>query len=101
MLRVIQEIRPTWVVGENVAGFIGMALDTVLTDLENQKYETRAFLLSACGIGAPHRRYRCAIVAYNPNCNVVGEIKKIQGGENTESGRIYQPTWGESGKDES
>lgn len=64
MLRVIEEIRPTWVVGENVAGIINMALDTVLSDLESQGYETRTFLLPACGVDAPHRRERAAIVAH-------------------------------------
>lgn len=64
MLRVIEEIRPTWVVGENVAGIVSMALDTVLSDLERQGYETRAFVIPACSIGAPHRRDRCAIVAH-------------------------------------
>lgn len=39
MLRVIRELRPRWVVGENVAGIVNMALDTVLADLENEGYE--------------------------------------------------------------
>jgi DNA (cytosine-5)-methyltransferase 1 len=43
MLRVIQELRPTWVVGENVAGIVSLALDTVLSDLEIQGYQARAF----------------------------------------------------------
>ena len=64
MLRVITEIKPAWVIGENVAGIINMALDTVLTDLESQGYETRTFVLPACGVNAPHKRYRCAIVAH-------------------------------------
>jgi len=64
MLRVIQELRPTWVVGENVAGIVSMALDTVLSDLEGQGYQTRAFIIPACGVDAPHRRDRVAIVAY-------------------------------------
>ena len=34
MLRAIKEIRPRWVVGENVAGIICMELDQVLFDLE-------------------------------------------------------------------
>ena len=38
MLRVIEELRPSWVIGENVAGIIRMALDDVLSDLENQGY---------------------------------------------------------------
>lgn len=62
MLRVIQEIRPTWVVGENVAGIVSMALDTVLSDLERQGYETRAFVFPACAVNAPHRRDRTCIV---------------------------------------
>lgn len=64
MLRVIQELRPSWVVGENVAGIVSLALDQVLSDLENQGYETRAFIIPACGVDAPHRRDRVAIVAY-------------------------------------
>lgn len=65
MLRVINELRPTWVVGENVANIVNMALDQVLSDLENQGYQTRAFIIPACGVDAPHRRDRCAIVAYS------------------------------------
>lgn len=64
MLRVIQELQPTWVIGENVAGLANMALDTVLADLEAQGYEARAFMVPASGVGALHRRYRFAIVAY-------------------------------------
>lgn len=52
MLRVIKELRPAWVVGENVAGIINMALDQVLSDLEAQNYETRAFVIPACGVDA-------------------------------------------------
>ena len=65
MLRVIQELRPSWVVGENVAGIVGMALDQVLSDLEGQGYEARAFVFPACAVDSPHRRDRCAIVAWN------------------------------------
>ena len=63
MLRVIGEIRPTWVVGENVANIVNMALDQVLSDLENIGYETRTFVFPACAVEATHRRDRCAIVA--------------------------------------
>jgi DNA (cytosine-5)-methyltransferase 1 len=64
MLRVISALRPDWVLGENVDGIISLALDDVLTDLEGEGYETGAFVLPACGVGAPHRRYRVAIVAH-------------------------------------
>lgn len=67
MLRVIEELKPAWVVGENVAGLINMELDTVLADLEAAGYETRTFVIPACAVDAPHRRDRCAIVGY-ANC---------------------------------
>lgn len=71
MLRVIEEIRPTWVIGENVAGIVKMALDTVLSDLESIGYSCQAFIIPACAVNAPHRRDRCAIVAYTDSkrCN--------------------------------
>lgn len=68
MLRVISEIRPAWVVGENVAGIVSMALDTVLSDLESIGYACQAFVIPACAVDAPHRRDRVAIVA-NCLCN--------------------------------
>lgn len=65
MLRVVSELRPTWILGENVSGFVSMALDNVLTDLENIDYETRAILLPAASVGAWHKRDRCFIVAHS------------------------------------
>ena len=67
MFRVIQEIRPTWVVGENVPGIINLALDTVLSDLESEGYTSQAFVIPACGVDAPHRRDRVAIISYSVN----------------------------------
>jgi DNA (cytosine-5)-methyltransferase 1 len=65
MLRVIRELRPAWVIGENVPGIINLALDTVLSDLENEGYAAQAFVIPACGVDAPHRRDRVAIVAHS------------------------------------
>lgn len=65
MLRVIRELRPTWVIGENVPGIVNLALDTVLSDLENEGYSAQPFIIPACGVDAPHRRDRVAIVAYS------------------------------------
>ena len=64
MLRVIDTIKPTWVIGENVAGLIDLALDTVLSDLEAQGYETETYLIPACSKNAWHRRDRIWIVAH-------------------------------------
>ena len=62
MLRVISELRPAWVVGENVAGIVNMALDQVYADLENEGYAVQAFIIPACAVDATHRRDRCAII---------------------------------------
>ena len=64
MLRVISELRPAWVVGENVAGIVNMALDQVYADLENEGYTVQALIIPACAVDAPHRRDRTAILAY-------------------------------------
>lgn len=82
MLRVISELRPTWVVGENVAGIVNMALDQVYTDLENEGYTVQALIIPACAVDAPHRRDRCAIIAnYNEvRCDLWGsEGKRVYG----------------------
>lgn len=64
MLRVISEIRPSFIVGENVTGIIGMALEQVLASLEAEGYYTETFIIPACAVNAPHRRDRIWIVAY-------------------------------------
>jgi len=65
MLRVISEAKPTWVLGENVAGIVHLALDQVLADLESEGYETATFIIPACAINAPHRRNRVWIIAHH------------------------------------
>ena len=64
MFRLIQECRPTWVVGENVTGITKLGLDEVLSDLENEGYATRTFNIPACALGAPHLRQRLWIIAH-------------------------------------
>tara|TARA_R100001591_G_scaffold20465_2_gene28981 strand:- start:76 stop:939 length:864 start_codon:yes stop_codon:yes gene_type:complete len=41
MFRLVKELRPTWVIGENVSGHIKLGLDTVLENLESEGYATR------------------------------------------------------------
>jgi DNA (cytosine-5)-methyltransferase 1 len=67
MCRVIALARPAWVVGENVAGLVAMALDDVLFDLESLGYTARTFVIPAAAVGAPHRRDRLWIVATDTN----------------------------------
>lgn len=65
MLRIINEVKPTWVVGENVKGHISMGLDEVLDDLENSGFETQSFSISAGSVKAPHSRERVFVVSYS------------------------------------
>lgn len=64
MLRVISQVKPDWVVGENVAGFINMALHTVCADLEAEGYEVCPIVLPACSADARHRRERVFILGH-------------------------------------
>ncbi len=64
MLRIIREARPRWIIGENVAGIINLALDQVLLDLERENYTFQVFVIPAASVQAPHRRDRVWIVAH-------------------------------------
>jgi DNA (cytosine-5)-methyltransferase 1 len=66
MHRLVREIRPRWVICENVAGHVELGLDSVLADLESDGYAAWTFLIPACAVGAPHRRDRVWIVAHSP-----------------------------------
>jgi len=64
MRDVIGRCKPTWVLGENVPGIIGMELDQMLADLESFGYRVQSFIVPACAVDAPHRRDRVWIVAH-------------------------------------
>jgi DNA (cytosine-5)-methyltransferase 1 len=78
MLRVIREARPAWIVGENVAGIVNMALDQVHTDLEAEGYEVESLIVPACAVDAPHRRDRVWIVGH-AKFNGLASTKKCRG----------------------
>ncbi|MFR1956514.1 DNA cytosine methyltransferase [Phocaeicola coprophilus] len=113
MLRAIREIRPDWVIGENVAGILTMVqpgqtahvgdrytlfgemepvyrkreeyvVETICRDLESEGYTVQPLLIPACAVGAPHRRDRVWFIA---NSN----------GQGLQSERSELPTKGSSG----
>ena len=100
VVRVIRETRPSWFVGENVAGILTMVqpgeevevgsgstlfeesdrkrvllrqeyvIETVRRDLEREGYEVQPFVIPACAVGAPHRRDRVWFVAHRSDAGV-------------------------------
>lgn len=101
MLRAIREIKPTWVVGENVAGILTMVqpgtqveversaslfgegyteqehrqqyvIETICRDLEQEGYSVQPILIPACAVGAPHRRDRIWFIAHRADAGIEG-----------------------------
>lgn len=64
MYRLVREIRPRWVVAENVAGHIGLGFDEVASSLEAEGYTVWPFVIPASALDAPHRRDRLWIIAH-------------------------------------
>jgi len=85
-LRVVAALRPKWCLFENPPGILslqgGLPFESVLLDLEAQGYEVQAFIIPACGVEAPHERYRVWIVAHP--CGTRLEVGKSLGGDTSE-----------------
>ena len=83
MLRIISELKPTWVIGENVPGIISIFLDQAIIDLEAEGYTCETFVLPAIAFDAPHRRDRLFIVAHSDKirCLQCDESEKSSQGE--------------------
>ena len=67
MARLVAELRPKYLIGENVRGFVNqpMGLQRSLSDLESLGYQAVPFVIPACAVNAPHRRDRVWIVAHS------------------------------------
>jgi DNA (cytosine-5)-methyltransferase 1 len=61
--RIIRELRPRFVVVENVAALLGRGMERVLGDLAAIGYDAEWQSIRASDVGAPHRRERIWIVA--------------------------------------
>ena len=85
MLRVIRELKPSWVIGENVAGLLSMengeTLKKILSDLEAEGYHNEVFIIPSCAKGAWHRRDRIWIIC-NSKYNGLQDRHKKTRGEN-------------------
>ncbi len=66
MARIIGEVRPCYAFVENSPMLTGRGLGTVLGDLAEMGYDAEWCVLGASDVGAPHKRERIWILAYDP-----------------------------------
>ena len=82
MLRIIREVQPKWVVGENVLGLVnwsgGLVFEEVQADLESEGYEVQPYVLPAAGVNAPHKRDRVWFVAHSKSARTRSDIRGIR-----------------------
>jgi DNA (cytosine-5)-methyltransferase 1 len=82
MFRLIKEIKPEFVIGENVQGLInlqnGMVLRQVQDQLEGEGFEVQCFLIPASGIGAWHQRNRVWIVGHSKHNGLLAAEKRCR-----------------------
>ena len=102
MLRAVQEIKPKFVIAENVYGIVnidgGLVFEAVCADLEAEGYEVTPFILPACAKNAPHIRARIWFIA---NSSEQGRKRGPQYGgfeggrteRNQLTTRLLQPEW--------
>lgn len=102
MLRVITELRPRCVVGENVPGIIKIAAGQVVKDLERAGYHVVVFNFEAAAVGAWHRRSRVFFTGFADVADTDGgwlhnSIRKEDQPARSRENDIYEQsgrTWG-------
>ena len=94
MFRVIQNVKPDWIIAENVRGLVtwndGMVLEQVCVDLESEGYEVQPFIIPAVAVNAPHRRDRIWIIANRANSRVKSLQKREINLDDTADAREWQ-----------
>ena len=84
MRRIVGELRPRYVLIENVPNLLIRGFDRVLGSLSEIGYDAEWGVISANDVGAPHLRQRLWIVAYPDS---LGELQS-KGGKRNINGRI-------------
>lgn len=102
MLRLIREVTPEYIVGENVGGILswdgGLVFHQVQIDLEAEGYEVQTFVLPACSVNAPHRRDRVWFVAHSISGRS-GGFSETTGSDHPESKRGILQDIGQDGNE--
>ena len=78
--RIVRELRPSWVLVENVPALRRRGADTVLSDLEAAGYACWPLVVGARHVGAPHRRDRVWIVGRLADADGAGRGPERCGG---------------------
>lgn len=81
MRNVVETVRPTWVVGENVVGLLDSGITQVCDDLEDLSYSVQSLVIPASAVGAWHERERVWILAHNEAQHRNARNCVVQGGE--------------------
>jgi DNA (cytosine-5)-methyltransferase 1 len=74
MLRLVRELRPRWVVAENVPALKYRGYDRVATDLEAAGYAVRPLVVGALHVGASQGRQRVWILANANDAGLQGPV---------------------------
>lgn len=93
--RIIRELRPRFVIVENVAALLDRGIDTVLGDLAAGGYDAEWSVLSSCAMGAPHTRERVFIVAYANSEHGQARLGSVKNGTASVLTRYNSPSAGD------
>ena len=74
MRDAIRDLRPRYVLIENVPGHLSLGFDRVLADLASLGFDAEWSVVGACAVGAPHSRQRLFCVAYPAGDDEQGEV---------------------------
>lgn len=73
-LRLIDTLKPKWVIAENVSALVNRGLEEILDDLNQIGYDAEWHCIDAAYVGAPHRRDRCWVIAYPRSSGLSGPV---------------------------
>jgi len=79
--RIVKAVRPVWCFFENVGGHLTSGFPIVYRSLRLMGYKVEAGLFTAAEVGAPHKRQRLFILAYNTKFRRRAFTKVQQAGE--------------------
>lgn len=74
--RLVGEIRPRYIIVENVAALLCRGMGDVLGSLASLGYDAEWDTIPASELGAPHKRERVWIVAYPPGDRLQGKLRQ-------------------------